>query len=94
MSDVFKMEIRLDGESMNEFGRAFGKIAVEFPALMLADTQELSTLCKANPIDLSAVDSILERLVGNAKAATQIGDAVATIVGMCTPERISGGTVQ
>lgn len=94
MTDVYQMTIRLDGESMNEFGGAVGKIGVEFPALMLADAHELATLCEADPIDLSAIATVTARMVKNAQAATQIGNAVATIIGMCQPERIDGGPVQ
>ena len=94
MSDLFQMIIRLDGESMNEFGGAVAKIGVEFPALMLTDAQELSALCKAEAIDLSVVATVTARMMQNAQAATQIGNAVVTIIGMCQPVRIDGGPVQ
>lgn len=94
MTDLFKIEIRLDGESMNEFGGAVAKIGMEFPALMLADAKELFALCEAAPINLSAVATVTARMVQNAQAATQIGNAVATLIGLCQPERIDGGPVQ
>lgn len=94
MTDLFKLEIRLDGQSMTEFGGSINAIACEFPAGIATDSQELEALLSATNLDLPALRSIAARLHQNARIAVRIGDAVATLIGMCEPVRIDGGPVQ
>jgi hypothetical protein len=94
MSDLFELRLRLDGESMTEFGGAVARLGMEFPAVILANVQELAALCAADSIDRQAVESVSARLAHNAQAGAQAGKAVATLIGMCQPVRIDGGPVQ
>jgi hypothetical protein len=94
MGEVFELKLRLDGASMNEFGEAVAQIGVAFPAVVLSDAREVETLLKAEEIDLLAIFGVLARMTDNAEAAVKIGDAVATLIGMCEPVRIEGGPVQ
>lgn len=51
--DLFQMTLRLDGASMNDFGRAVSRVCL-----------------------------------------VTTGDGLATLIGLCQPERIDGGPVQ
>lgn len=92
--DVFKLEIRLDRQSMTEFGGCVSYIGCNFPAGVLTDVQELERLCFAADLDLPGIRTITARLLENAKLAVRIGDGVATVIGMCEPVRIDGGPFQ
>ena len=94
MGDVFQMSLRLDGESMNDFGRAVARVCVEYPTVMQSDARALEALFKADDFDRSAALSILARVVANTDSVVTTGDALATLIGMCQPERIDGGPVQ
>jgi hypothetical protein len=94
MSDLFKLEIRLDGQSMSEFGKYLTYICCDFPAGVQADADQLGQLCSSAEPDLPAVRAIVARLRENAQLAVRLGDGVATLIGMCQPERIDGGPVQ
>lgn len=41
MSDVFEMKLRLEGESMNDFGNFVAIVCVQFPALVIAEMDRL-----------------------------------------------------
>lgn len=94
MRDLFAMAIHLDGESMNDFGRAVSRVCVEFPNVMLADATSLENLLKAEEMDRKALQAIVARVITNTQSAVTIGNGVATIIGMCPPVRIDGGPVQ
>lgn len=94
MGDIFAMTLRLDGASMNDFGRAISRVCMEYPTFTLSDARALDAPSKAEEIDRTAVLSILARVIFNTESTVTIGDGVATIIGMCQPERIDGGPVQ
>jgi hypothetical protein len=94
MSDLFRFGFCLDGESMNDFGGAIARVCVDYPTVMLSDARALETLLKAKEIDRAAALAILARVIVNTESTVTIGDGVATLIGMCQPERIDGGPVQ
>jgi hypothetical protein len=88
------MSLHLDGESMNEFGRAVARVCVEYPNVTLSDAREIETLIRCDEIDRPAVLQILARVIANSESTVIIGNGVATLIGMCEPVRIDGGPVQ
>lgn len=94
MSDIFQLTLRLDGESMNDFGRAVARVCVEYPTVMQSDARALEALLKADEIDRLEAVSILARVIANTDSVATTGNALSTLIGMCQPERIDGGPVQ
>ena len=94
MGGMFQMSLRLDGESMNDFGRAVARVCVEYPNITLSDARALQDLLNADEIDRRAARQILARVIVNTESTITIGNGVATLIGMCQPERIDGGPVQ
>jgi len=92
--DVFQMTLRLDGASMNDVGRAVSRVCLEYPTIMQSDARALEKLLKADVIDRAAALTILVRVIANTDSVVTTGDALATLIGMCQPERIDGGPVQ
>ncbi|WP_309664013.1 hypothetical protein [Tabrizicola sp.] len=94
MSDIFEMKLRLDGASMTEFGGFVALVCVQFPALVIAEMDHLLAASAAPALELSAFRATLQQLRDRAADAAKFGNGVATIIGMCQPERIDGGPVQ
>jgi hypothetical protein len=94
MPDLFQMTLRLDGESMNDFGRAVARVCIEYPEAMLSDIRDLQANLTAKEPDVAALEAILDRMSSVTRSTVQIGDGLATLIGMCQPERIDGGPLQ
>ncbi len=88
------MSLVLDGESMNVFGQSVARVCLEYPTVMQSDARALEALLKADEIDRAAVLTILARVIANTDSVVTTGDALAALIGMCEPRRISGGPVQ
>jgi hypothetical protein len=61
---------------------------------MQSDARALETLFNAATIDRAAALTILGRVIANTDSVVTTGDALATLIGLCQPERIDGGPVQ
>lgn len=94
MTDLFAMTIRLNGESMTEFGGCVAQVCVQFPALVVAEIDHLVAAAVDPGIELAAFKATLHTLRDRAAEAVLLGDAVATTIGLCEPVRIDGGPVQ
>ena len=94
MADLFKMTIRLDSQSMTEFGTCVGKVCCEYPTLVLAEIEALRVALLSENPDFNALLGALDRLRANTILAVNTGNALAAVIGVCTPVRIDGGTLQ
>jgi hypothetical protein len=95
MTDAtYKLTLHLSDENMTRFGSGIALLCVEFPTITRSDILDLQSILNIDPIPMEVVRSVLTRMLGNAETVIPIGDALATVVGMCQPERIDGGPVQ
>lgn len=94
MTDLFKLELRLDGESMTRFRSGIALLCVEFPAVTRSDILDLQSVLNIDPMPMDVIRSVLDRMLGNAETAVVAGDELATVIGMCEPVRIDRGAVQ
>jgi predicted component of type VI protein secretion system len=92
--DIYAITLRLDGESMSDFGRAISRVSVEFPAVVLSDARQTLAALNTTEPDLAAAKAAVARIIANTESTARIGDGVAALIGMCQPERIDGGPVQ
>lgn len=94
MTERYRMCIVLDGEFMNEFGGAAALVCNDFPAVIHHDALALEALLKGDEFDRTHALALVDRMIRNTEKAAKLGNGVATIIGMCQPERIDGGPVQ
>jgi len=94
MDATYKLTIHLSDENMTRFGSGIAFCCVEFPTGTRSDILDLQSLIEIEPIPVEVVRMVLARMLGNAEMAVFVGDALATAIGMCQPERIDGGPVQ
>ncbi len=94
MGDVYQLTLRLDGESMTDFGGCIALVCVQFPALVIAEMDHLLEAAADPTIEIVAFRETLNQVRDRAVDAAKIGNGVAKLIGLCQPQRIDGGPVQ
>lgn len=94
MEAIYRFSINLSDENMTRFGSGIALCCDEFPTATRSDILDLQSLLNIDPIPMEIVRSVLARMLSNAEMAVFAGEALASVIGMCPPERIDGGPVQ
>jgi hypothetical protein len=94
MTELFKIEIVLQGQHLFEFGEFVNAACVEFPGSVVGQTEALIVACSADQPDIPAILLALSKLATYARNAMAVGDAVAQTIGRASPMRLEGGPVQ
>lgn len=94
MTEVFKLEIHLSGEKMQQFGDFINAICIEFPRAVEALSVKLHSKCGDENPTLVEVRLAMETLASNAHNAVMVGSSVAEVVGRAMPVRMDGGPLQ